>query len=117
MSEPKTIQVNKVTYVRADSVKPIKGWQSSKKPHAFEIGKRYLFQTVTLYYLGTLKAVTEGELVLGDAAWVADMGKASSFFAGAEPSESEALPQEKDVILSRGAVVAVIEASQKAVTK
>lgn len=117
MSKPETIKIDNVEYIRKDSVKPIKGWSSAKKEHAFEVGKRYLFQTVTLYWLGTIVGITEGEIVITDAAWVADMGKASSFFGGNDPNESESLPAGKEMILSRGALVAVIEAQHKAITK
>ena len=73
--------------------------------HPYEIGAAYLVRTVTHYYTGRLKAVTAGELVLGEAAWIPDTGRFSGALATGELREAEPYP---DVaIVSRGAIVDV----------
>ena len=59
--------------------------------------------TATLYFIGTLVAVTEEELVLEDAAWVADTGRFNEFMGGKAPNELE--PCHNPIVISRGAIV------------
>ncbi len=42
---------------------------------AWVVGKNYLIRTVTMIDTGRLVKVTEHELVLEDAAWIADTGR------------------------------------------
>lgn len=71
----------------------------------WEIGKNYLIRTVTMTNTGRLVAVTENELVLEDAAWVADTGRFSDNVMSCEFSEVEPFPDGRRVIIGRGAVV------------
>lgn len=71
---------------------------------AWEVGKDYLIRTVTMTDTGRLVAVTEHELVLEDAAWVADTGRFAQAVAKAEFGEVEPFPNGR-VIIGRGAVV------------
>ena len=64
-----------------------------------------LVRTVTHYYTGNLTEVSDGELRLTDAAWIADTGRFSEALKTGVMSEVEPYPD--DVILSRGAVVDV----------
>jgi hypothetical protein len=77
---------------------------SSCGPHAWEIGKNYLIRTVTMVDSGRLVAVTEHELVLEDAAWIADTGRFSDAVAKAEFGEVEPFPDGR-VIIGRGSVI------------
>lgn len=70
---------------------------------AFEIGKAYLIRTVTHYYTGRLVKITAQELVLEDAAWIADTGRFNECLKTGQLMEVE--PFEDSVIVSRGAVV------------
>lgn len=76
---------------------------SPAKAHSFEIGKMYLIRTVTMYYVGRIKAVTDSDLVLEDAAWVADTGRFYDALKTGEVSEVE--PFLDEVIVNRGALV------------
>lgn len=71
---------------------------------AWEIGKIYLIRTVTMIDTGRLVAVTEHELVLEDAAWIADTGRFAQAVEKAEFSEVEPFPLGR-VIIGRGSVV------------
>lgn len=71
--------------------------------HSFELGKSYLIRGVTMYYTGCLVKVTETDLVLEDAAWIADTGRFADALKSAELNEVE--PYENPVIVSRGSIV------------
>jgi hypothetical protein len=81
-----------------------------KKPDqgAWEIGKNYLIRTVTMVDTGRLVAVGEHELVLEDAAWIADTGRFSQAVAKAEFGEVEPFPSGR-VIIGRGSIVDAVQ--------
>lgn len=70
---------------------------------SFEIGKTYLIRTVTMMYTGKLLAITETDLLLGDAAWIADSGRYASALKEGTLSEVEPYPDQ--VIVSRGGII------------
>ena len=76
---------------------------AAKKTAGWRIGTNYLVRTVTHYYSGKLLALTPGELVLGEAAWIPDTGRFSVAVADGVLSEVEPYPGE--VLVMRGAVV------------
>jgi hypothetical protein len=103
MSEPKTIKINEVEYVRKDEaeVKYV-----ARKEGPWEIGKSYLIRTVTMIQHGVLVEVTEHELVLMNASWIADTGRFSDFVNGkVEPNEVEPFPINCPVIVGRGSLI------------
>lgn len=69
---------------------------------AWQIGQAYHIRTVTHYWTGRLVAVTPQELVLEDAAWIANTGRFTDFFSDG-PDEVE--PVDGPVIIGRGAVI------------
>ena len=75
---------------------------------AWEIGKAYLIRTVTMIDTGRLIAVTPHELVLTDAAWVADSGRFADALKTGKLNEVEPFPEGK-VIIGRGSVVDAAE--------
>jgi hypothetical protein len=80
------------------------GPQDGTDASAWEIGKVYLIRTVTMIDTGRLVAVTEHELVLEDAAWVADTGRFAQAVEKAEFGEVEPFPAGR-VVLGRGSVI------------
>jgi hypothetical protein len=66
------------------------------------VGQCYHIRTVTHYWTGKLIEIHEQELVLDDAAWIADTGRFSSMFADG-PDEIE--PVDGTVIIGRGSIV------------
>ncbi len=71
----------------------------------WEIGKNYFIRTVTMHHTGRLVAVTQQELVLEDAAWIADSGRFSDALADTDNlKEVEPFPTGR-VIIGRGAVI------------
>ena len=71
---------------------------------AWVIGANYLIRTVTMIDTGRLVAVTAQELVLEDAAWIADSGRFSDAVKAANFNEVEPFPDGR-VIIGRGSVI------------
>lgn len=72
--------------------------------HPYTIGKNYFIRTVTMIQVGKLINVTDNELVLKDAIWVADTGRFAQALETGKLDEVEPFP-EGEVIVGRGAVV------------
>ena len=68
------------------------------------IGKAYLIRTVTMIQTGRLVKVTDKELVLEDAAWIADTGRFSDAIVSLNFNEVEPFPDGL-VIVGRGAII------------
>ena len=107
MSKPETIKIDEVEYVRKDSIKMVPNILSSETA-PWEIGKNYLIRTVTMIDTGILVAVTPQELVLEEAAWIADTGRFTQAVAKAEFGEVEPFPAGR-VIIGRGAVIDAVQ--------
>ena len=103
MSEPNTIRINEVDYVRKDAVKPA---YEKRKEGPFEIGEFYFIRTVTNYFHGRLVEVTFTEFILLEAAWIADTGRFHQFVTGkAQPNEVEPYDPTTPVIISRSGYI------------
>jgi hypothetical protein len=76
--------------------------------NVWELGKNYLIRTVTMINTGRLVEVTEHELVLEDAAWIADTGRFAQALATSEFSEVEPFPEGR-VIVGRGSVIDAVQ--------
>jgi len=74
---------------------------SSKNP--YKVGEKYFVRTVTYHYVGKLAQITDTELVLDQASWVADSGRWANALKTGVLSEVE--PYLGRVILSRAAIV------------
>lgn len=75
---------------------------------AWEIGANYLIRTVTMIDTGRLVAVTAQELVLEDAAWIADTGRFADAVEKAEFGEVEPFPA-GHIILGRGSIIDAVK--------
>jgi len=73
------------------------------KTHSFRIGEKYLIRTVTMHHLGRMKSVTDTDIVLSDASWLADSGRFHDCLKTGNVDEVE--PFVNDVIIARGAIV------------
>lgn len=71
----------------------------------WKIGQAYFIRTVTHHYTGRLVAVHPLELVLADAAWIADDGRFMQAVADGAFNEVEPFPAAAEVIIGRGSVV------------
>lgn len=70
----------------------------------WKVGENYLIRTVTMIDIGRLVAISEHELVIEDASWIADTGRFSDSLKSLNFSEVEPFP-DGIVIIGRGSIV------------
>jgi len=75
----------------------------------WRVGANYFIRTVTHHFTGNLVSVGEKELVLVDAAWIADDGRFSEAMETETFSEVEPYPAGKKVIIGRSSVIDAVE--------
>jgi hypothetical protein len=75
----------------------------AKSNHSFVIGESYFIRTVTMHFTGRLIAITETDLVLEDAAWIADSGRFSEALSEGRLGEVEPYPHQ--VIIGRAGII------------
>jgi hypothetical protein len=73
--------------------------------HPFEIGANYFIRTVTHHLTGKLIEVWPTELVLIDAAWIADDGRLMDALKKGEFNEVEPFPDDVRVVIGRGSLI------------
>lgn len=71
----------------------------------WKVGENYFLRTVTHYLTGRLEKITAQDLVLVDAAWIADTGRFHEFLRTGIASEVEPYPDGVLVIVGRGSLV------------
>lgn len=74
--------------------------------HPYPVGSNVFIRTVTLYYTGKLVRVHPGELVITDAAWVADTGRFHVALMTGTLNEIEPFP-DGEVIVPRSGLIDV----------
>jgi hypothetical protein len=75
----------------------------------WNIGSNYFIRTVTNHYTGKLIAVYATELVLVDAAWIADDGRFMQAISSGSFSEVEPYPDGINVAIGRGSIIDACE--------
>ena len=83
---------------------------SQELAEPWKLGKNYLIRTVTMIQTGRLVAVTDKELVLENAAWIADTGRFADALESGKFDEVEPFP-DGQVIIGRGAIIDAIQIS------
>lgn len=81
---------------------------NNRAEHPYKIGAVYLIRTVTMIDVGRLVEVTAQELVLEDAAWIADTGRFADALRACEFGEVEPFLDGR-VIVGRGALIDATE--------
>lgn len=97
------MNINELTLGQIKEIKSMCGSKISK-PHPYKIGANYLIRTVTMIQTGRLVEVTDQELVLEDAAWIADTGRFSNALQKVQFEEVEPFP-DGQVIVGRGSII------------
>jgi len=77
---------------------------SNDRNHPYELGQAYLIRTVTMHLVGKVIAVLPQEIVMQDAACLADSGRFGNALKTGEVSEVEPFP-DGPIIIGRGSVV------------
>jgi hypothetical protein len=80
---------------------------SGEASHPYTIGRNYFIRTVTHHLTGKLTKVTGKELVLADAAWIADDGRFYDALKTGKLNEVEPFPGE--IIVGRGSLIDACE--------
>jgi hypothetical protein len=74
----------------------------------YPVGKNVFIRTVTHHHTGRLVQVTDQELVLEDAAWIADDGRFEEALKTGVFNEVEMFPRGR-VIIGRGAIIDLVK--------
>jgi hypothetical protein len=75
----------------------------------WKIGKSYLIRTVTMIDVGELVSVTDQELILRHASWIADTGRWMQALREGTLNEVEPFPDGAFVAIGRGSIVDAVE--------
>ena len=70
---------------------------------SFEIGQSYLIRTVTMTQTGRVAAITDSDIMLEDAAWIADTGRFYNALKNGTLEEVEPFPH--GCCVNRAAIV------------
>lgn len=106
-----TIEHIKTILGLLDAQEPEEPKQPTATQHPFwRIGAKYFIRTVTHHYTGQLVALTDTELIVESAAWIADDGRFADAVKSGEFSEVEPYPAGK-VLIGRGAILDAVEMS------
>lgn len=98
------MDINSLTIGQAREIATLLGQGNVDNSTSFEIGKPYLIRTVTMINTGRVVKVTHHEVVLEDAAWIADTGRFSVALKTGDFSEVEPFPDGR-VILGRASII------------
>ena len=85
----------------------------SSVSHPFEVGENYFIRTVTHHFTGNLVEMHASELVLEDAAWIADDGRFADAVAKGSFNEVEPFPPDSRVIVNRASLVDAVKVGFK----
>lgn len=73
--------------------------------HSIQPGANVFIRTVTHYYTGHVDSVTDSDIVLSDAAWIADTGRFADALESGKFGEVEPYPKGVLAVVSRGAIL------------
>ena len=105
------MEIDKLTIGELREINALLGnSQNQKQECPYRIGGKYFIRTVTHHHTGRLVQVTQQEIVLEDAAWIADDGRLSESLKKGEFNEVEMFPSGR-VIVGRAAVIDAQEIS------
>ncbi len=84
--------------------------QSPQAPerHPLKVGSKVFIRTVTSYYTGEVIELTDHEITLVNAAWIADTGRFAQAMATGEFSEVEPYPDTHEVSINRGSISDIV---------
>jgi len=84
------------------------GEEVSPVEQFWTIGKNYHIRSVTMDFAGELKSISEKEIILTNASWVADSGRFSEYLKDTSKiNENE--PYQNDVLINRSAITDATE--------
>lgn len=100
------MNIDNLTYGELKQIAAIfNGAEKQNDGTPYEVGAKYFIRTVTMAITGRVVSVGPQEIVLVDAAWVADTGRFMQAVATADFSEVEPFPDGQQVVVGRAAVI------------
>jgi len=81
------------------------GSPTFSEAHPYPVGDNVFIRTVTMHYTGKIESVTDSDIVLSDAAWIADSGRFSEALRTGSLAEVEPYPY--GCIVARGGLLDV----------
>ena len=78
---------------------------AGKKSSLLKPGDKVFIRTVTLYFTGEVTQITDSEIELKDAAWIADTKRFADFLKNGVSQGCEVEPYPDGVILNRDVVI------------
>jgi hypothetical protein len=103
------MDVDDLTIRQARTIASLVSAEKISTAHPWEIDATYFIRTVTMAQTGKLMAVYPQELVLVDAAWIADTGRFKQAVESAEFSEVEPFPDGRQVIVGRASIIDAVK--------
>lgn len=97
------LDINDLTIKQIKEIQQMTSCCSSEEGCPWVLGKNYFIRTVTIHLIGKLCFVSDKELLLKDASWVADRGRFHDALKTGELNEVE--PFVNNVIVNRGSVI------------
>lgn len=101
------MNIEELTIKEIKTIQSLFGPTLTPTTSAFEIGKAYFIRTATYACTGLLVAIYKEELVLKDAAWIADTGRFHDALKNGVFAEIE--PFVNPIIVSRGGIIDATE--------
>jgi len=98
------MDIDKMTLGELKEISALLGNKTQSDDSHWKVGKNYFIRTVTHHFTGRLVKVTDKELVIEDAAWIADDGRFAEAIAEGQWNEVEPFPS-GPVIIGRGSLV------------
>ena len=96
------MNIEDLTIKQARELSSIFGAQPNTKRLPFAaIGENVFVATITAHYTGRVTAVSEEEVQITDAAWIADDGRFAQAMESGDFSEIEPFPDGVPIILNR----------------
>lgn len=97
------MDINELTIGQAKELSSFFGGSENKCVVPVQVGKAYLFRTVTNYYVGEVICAAGQFVTLTKASWVADTGRFSDALETGELKEVE--PYKNNVTINSGAFI------------
>lgn len=83
------------------------GAPTSKAASFIQVGKVYAFRSVTMIYTGRVVDINEQEILIDEAAWIAETERWKDFAETGAHKEAE--PYARPVVIGRGGLLDVTE--------
>ena len=99
------MDMNNITIKEIKHIRSLLKGAQTDMASSFQIGQPYLIRLVTHYLTGRVKRVTPKEIILTEAAWIADTGRFMQALHEGTLNEVEPFPQDEEIIVGRGALI------------